>query len=193
MTKPIDGLRTKWGAVKAAIQATWFWRVYGVCAMKRTWTKFLIATALVSWYGVALHGGCLLTPILQLEQMHREEGVLLSIGYSTKGLDSLRIRLDTGDERLYRGSLRGVKGQLEKYVGHPVTVWSQQIYEAWPPFIYEGFREMKQGNQLLLHYNEGALLKQMHPEHISWFKFYFCLAAIPLLIVGWACRKGVDG
>ena len=189
MTLSIDGQRTKWGALKVVVQATWVWRVYCVCAMKRTWTKFLIAVSLFSWYMVALHGGYLLTPILQLEQMHREEGVLLRIGYSRRGNDSILLRLNAADERLYRGNLRGVSGQLEKYIGQPVTVWSQQIYEAWPPFVYEGFREIKQGNQLLLRYNEGSLLKQMRPVEISWFRFYLWLATIPVLIVGLACRK----
>ncbi len=41
MSKSIDGLRTKWGAFKAVIRATWLWRVYGICTMKRPWISLL--------------------------------------------------------------------------------------------------------------------------------------------------------
>ena len=120
---------TKWNAFKSAVQSTWLWRVYGVCAMKRPWSKLLIAVSLCSLLMVARVAPGLLTPILELAQMDREEGVLMSASYHPRTQDFILVRLNTGEERSYRGSLGGI----DSYIGKPVTVWSQQVYEGWLP------------------------------------------------------------
>ncbi|MFA7095278.1 MAG: hypothetical protein WC383_02205 [Gammaproteobacteria bacterium] len=60
-------LRAKWQAVKKRVKATWLWRVFVVCAMRRLWTKFLVAISLVSSYGALMFGLDLITPRPPLE------------------------------------------------------------------------------------------------------------------------------
>lgn len=191
MNKLIDGLRTKFGVLKAVIQSTWFWRVYGVCAMKRTWMKLLIAVSLVSCLMIARISPGLLTPILELQQMNREEGILLSISFNPKGHDTLRIRTDNGKERVYLGGSMEAGYKTSDSVGKKVTVWSQRVYEGWPPFIFEGFKEVKQGDKMLLNYSVMEM-ESFHANFMSTIKFLCYLIIFPLLIVGWLCRKSSE-
>ena len=182
-------LHTKWVAIKATVQSTWLWRVYCVCAMKRTWTKFMVAVFLSSWVMFAMVSPRLLTPVLELEQMHRDEGILLRASHSPRFQDSILIRLNTGEERTYLGSISGIGGTLEKYIGQPVTVWSQRVYEGRPPFAYDGFMEISHGERMLLDYRL-IKRKQNVDSDISLLYFLFYLSITSLLIVGYVCRKG---
>lgn len=184
-------IRSKWAAFKGRVQATWLWRVYGVCAMQRNWTQVMVALSVFSWYMVAMFGCGLLTPILELDQMHRTEGVLLSVSYSSRGKDTLRIRLDSGEERKYLGRVFRARDEVEKAIGQRIVVWSQQVYEAWPPFVYERWQEAKLHEKLLFDYKDGASQKNARPTEIIFFKLYLFLATVPLLLVGWVCRKGL--
>ncbi|MDU7313223.1 MAG: hypothetical protein E7L31_17880 [Aeromonas sp.] len=42
--------RKQWRMTKARIQATWFWRVFGIRAMQKGWTKFLVAVAIMAGF-----------------------------------------------------------------------------------------------------------------------------------------------
>ncbi|UYB72802.1 hypothetical protein NBH81_10295 [Aeromonas veronii] len=50
MTMDIFAFRKQWRMTKARIQATWFWRVFGVRAMQKGWTKFLVAVAIMAGF-----------------------------------------------------------------------------------------------------------------------------------------------
>jgi len=71
-----------------------------------------------------------------------------------------------------------------------VTVWTQQVYEAWPPFIYEKFMQIKQGEKLLHDYKGTIYINNLRPSITILFKFTLFLATVPLFLVGWICRKG---
>ncbi len=187
-------VRKKWNGFKANVQATWFWRVYGLCAMKRTWSKFLIAVSLFSFLMFVRVAPGLLTPILELEQMRREEGLLLGVNFNPRGHDTLRIKTDAGEERIYFfGNSTGVKARIElsNAAGQRVIVWSQRIYDGWPPFIYEGVMEVKQGSKMLRGYNL-TFRKQSLADDIGLLHFLLYPAILPLLVVGWVCRKGTE-
>ena len=47
MTMDIFAFRKQWRMTKARMQATWFWRVFGIRAMQKGWTKFLVAVAII--------------------------------------------------------------------------------------------------------------------------------------------------
>lgn len=183
----------KWSTFKRVVQATWFWRVYGICAMKRTWTKLLIAISLFSWIMIARTGPDLLTPIIELNQMHRTEGVLLNVGFNPKGHDSLRIKTDDGEKITYLGNTFGGAGiDLVKLVGQRITIWSQQVYEGWPPFVFEGYREVRQGDKVLLKYSLTTR-KVLLDFETSEIHFLLYTAILPILVVGWVCRNEIDG
>ncbi|MBJ7589344.1 hypothetical protein [Aeromonas veronii] len=50
MTMEIYALHKHWHTAKARLQATWFWRVFGICAMQKGWTKFLVAVAIMAGF-----------------------------------------------------------------------------------------------------------------------------------------------
>jgi hypothetical protein len=191
MTLLNEGMRTKWNALKATVRATWFWRVYGVCAMKRTWTKLLVAVSLCGLMVVARFGPGIFTPVLDLEQMHRKEGLVIGASINPKGHNSLRIRTDAGEKRTYLALSYVGFERLHGAAGQRVTVWSQRVYDGWPPFVYEGLMEAKLGNTMLLNY-KMATEESSRRDYIEIVRFFLYLFTIPLLVVGWACRKGAD-
>jgi hypothetical protein len=96
-----------WQSIKSRVHATWFWRVFGVCAMKRLWTKFLVAVAIMAGFWGLYLGIDLLNPILPLEQLEQTEGVLVRL---YRPLDSahgstMTIQTDDGAEIKFRGSI----------------------------------------------------------------------------------------
>ncbi|MGU5866733.1 hypothetical protein ACV1EB_19780, partial [Aeromonas caviae] len=65
--------RKQWRMTKARIQATWFWRVFGIRAMQKGWTKFLVAVAIMAGFWSVFFYVELLNPILPLEQLTKNE------------------------------------------------------------------------------------------------------------------------
>ena len=190
--KRADGLRTKWKIFKEVVQATWLWRVYCVCAMKRTWTKFLVAVFLICGYWVIDEGLDLLTPIIALEQMPKKEGVLLEVLVPLKSVhdSQLVLQLDDGNKIHYRGTLR-YPAPMKSAIGQRITVWSQPVYEAWYPFYYECFRHVQQGEKVLVDYKNG-IGRKGYQENFSpiFFGGAIVLTILSFLIVTWVCRKG---
>ncbi len=77
MTMDIFAFRKQWRMTKARIQATWFWRVFGVRAMQKWWTKFLVAVAIMAGFWSLFSYVQSLNPALPLEQLTKNEGVLV--------------------------------------------------------------------------------------------------------------------
>lgn len=184
--------RAIWRAFKTRIQATWFWRVFGVCAMKKLWTKFMVAVSISGSYLIAFFGLELLNPVLTLEQMNRTEGVLLSVHHTmqSRHWSKIVIQTDGGVILTFRGSMIfGEDIPLRNSIGRRITIWSQPHYQAVPPFFYEEFQHVRSGNSTLVDYGrvEGSL--RLHGGGSPfWFKFSIALAIFPLLIVSLACR-----
>jgi hypothetical protein len=187
-TSPFVFVQIKWSAFKANVQATWFWRVYGVCAMKRTWTKLLVAVSLSSCFLIVRAGPGLLTPILELKQMNRHEGILINVFFNPKGHNSLLIKTDNGEELSYPGGSLDAVTKAGDSVGKRVTIWTQRVYDGWPPFIFEGVMEVKQKNKMLINY---SVKKRMESDayDMSFIRFFLYLGVFSLLMVGWLCRK----
>ena len=120
--------------------------------------------------------------------MNRHEGILLSISFNPKGHDTLHIRTDNGEELTYLGGSIEAGYKTSDSVGKRVTVWTQRIYEGWPPFIFEGFREVKQDNKMLLNYSVTKM-REVYAFHMDDLRFFSYLIVFPLLIVSWVCRK----
>jgi len=187
-------LRAKWRAFKTRIQATWFWRVFGVCAMKKLWTKFLVAVAIAGGWLSALFGLDLLNhPIPPLMEMSRTEGVLVHVyqPLSSAHGSKIRIRTKNGVEITYRGSMfDNEKESLLGANGMRVVVWSMPYFEAWPPFYYESFWQVEwEGEVLLTEERTRAFRERNKPNTIYWFKFSLALVFFPLFIVMLTCRK----
>jgi len=186
-------LRARWRAFKTRIQAIWFWRVFGVCAMRKLWTKFLVAVAIAGCYLAAMFGLDLLTPVLALEKMNRTEGVPVAVygGSSARhssGASKIVIRTDTGEEKTFRGFSLDKDSVVRLKKTSRLIVWSQVAYEAWPPFIHERFWRIQEGKEVLVSYGDLDARKQRHIDPF-WFQFSCALAILPLLIVVSTCRR----
>ncbi len=188
-------MSTKWQAFKATVQATWFWRVYGIRAMKRKWTKYLLVFALFNTWMVIYGGIDRLTPILELKQLHQEEGILLSV-YSPKRQaagSKLVIRTNSGEKVTYLGSIYSEEKSLDAVIGQKITVWSQPVYEAWYPPYYQCFWQVAQGEKILIDYHNGEGRKYFRESYAAAVFFFYAplaLAIFSLLRVTWVCRKG---
>jgi hypothetical protein len=188
MTGPTNALRTKWDAFKAVVQSTWFWRIYGVCAMKRSWTKLLVAISLFSLMVVIVGGHSVWTPVLELGKMQRIEGVLVKVGYGRRH-GTLLVQLESGEMRTYYGDLHFKADKADACLNKQVTIWAQRIYEGWPPFIYDEFQEMKLDGEMMLGYNFERQ-QQIRTENLIFYRYFFYIFVISILLVGVVCRKG---
>lgn len=180
--------------IKARLQATWFWQVFGVCAMQKLWTKFFVAVVLVSGYVVAMAGLGLLTPIYSLAEMNRTEGVLIVAQKPLRNVSGSKIiiRKADGEKAFYLGVIRGSEEVILKAaIGKQVTVWSQVQYEAWPPFVYECFWHIQEGEKTLYDYNKRlpGRLRGRSLYDPALFKFALFMCLVPLLSVVIACRN----
>jgi hypothetical protein len=187
-------LRERWNAFKKRVQATWFWRVFGICAMRKLWTKFLVAVAIAGFWLSALFGMDLLNPAPLLEQLNRTQGVLVHVyqpirnAYGAK----VRIRTETGEELTFRGDMfDDDKVRLLAAKEKRVTVWSMPFYEAWPPFYYERYCQIQEEERVLVGYERwrrGHL--DMKPTAIKLLQISLTLVLLPVFIVILACRRG---
>ncbi|MCX5877327.1 MAG: hypothetical protein NT087_13735 [Deltaproteobacteria bacterium] len=182
--------------IKARLQATWFWQVFGVCAMQKTWTKFLVAAIIVSGYVVVMAGLELLTPIYSLEEMNRTEGVLVVAQQPLRNIygSKVIIRKDDGEKAFYRGAIRDSEDIILKAaIGKQVTVWSQIEYSVRPPFVYERFWHIQEGEKILYDYDSwlpGRLFGRAQKSP-ALFKFSLFMFIVLLVIVVSACRNPV--
>lgn len=188
------GLGTIWRAFKTRFQATWFWRVFGVCAMRKLWTKFLVAVAIMAGFWSLYFGVYLLNPILPLNQLPQTKGVLVHVYQPLRTVhdSKIRIRTDGGDEITYRGSLYDdAKTRLLAAKGKQVTVWSQPYYEVWLPFYYMRFWQVQEDDHVLVSYADLYQGKLRSRPGYAWLsKFLLALTTLSLAIVILACRKG---
>ena len=53
MAKELSALRKQWQITKTRWQVTWFWRVFGINAMQKKWTKLLVLACRL-WSGLSL-------------------------------------------------------------------------------------------------------------------------------------------
>lgn len=181
-------------SIKAYLQATWFWQVFGVCAMQKLWTKFLVATSLMSGIMAFMPGLELLTPIYDLNEMNRTEGVLMKVAYKGKTAYGKRIVIqnDAGKPVIFRGTIYNDNPLLRAAIGKRVTVWSQIQYDLKRPFGYECFWHIQEGEKVLIDY-DGQLanrLKARSSTNPALLKFFLFMFIVPLIIVLIVCRKG---
>lgn len=191
MESVVFDLCAKWRVFKTRVQATWFWRVFGVCAMKKLWTKFLVAAAIMAGFWSLYLGVDLSNPILPLEKLNRTEGVLVYVYKPLRNVygAKIRIRTDAGEEITFRGTMRddAVLAMKDKRI----TVWSQPYYEVWPPFYYNRFWWVQDGDRVLLK-DDTHWIGRSHarPMDIYLFKLTLILTISCSGIVTLACRKG---
>ncbi|RQM76282.1 hypothetical protein EHZ47_09525 [Aeromonas jandaei] len=192
MTMDIFAFRKQWRMTKARMQATWFWRVFGVRAMQKGWTKFLVAVAIMAGFWSGFFYVELLNPILPLEQLTKNEGVLVQVykPLRTAHDSAIRILTDSGEEIAYRGSIYN-KAALLAAKGKRVTVWSQPYYKFWWPFYFEQAWQVQEGEQVLISYEntyKGLLRYRPSDEWLA--KHLLILTILSLAIVALACHKG---
>ncbi|MCF5864021.1 hypothetical protein K3H50_11810 [Aeromonas veronii] len=192
MTMDIFAFRKQWRMTKARMQATWFWRVFGVRAMQKGWTKFLVAVAIMAGFWCVFFCVELLNPILPLEQLTKNEEVLVQVykPLRTAHDSAIRILTDSGEEIAYRGSIYN-KAALLAAKGKRVTVWSQLYYRFWWPFYFEQAWQVQEGEQVLISYEntyKGLLRYRPSDEWLA--KHLLILTILSLAIVALACHKG---
>jgi hypothetical protein len=187
-------LRIKWQRFKARAQDTWFWQVFGVCAMRKLWTKFLVAVAIMAGFcSFYLGVDLLMNPILPLNQLNQTQGVLVHVYQPLRNAHGAKIiiRTDTGDEITFRGTMYDeAKTLLLAMKGKRVTVWSQPYYEIWLSFYYDRFWQVQDEERVLVSY-DGYWIGRQHrkPTDIKLFKFTLTLTLLSLGIVIVACRR----
>ncbi|MFA7095279.1 MAG: hypothetical protein WC383_02210 [Gammaproteobacteria bacterium] len=124
--------------------------------------------------------------------MHKETGTLIKVYRPLRSARGslLTIRQDSGEEVTRRGRITD-KGQFEKALGRRVTIWSNTVYEAWPPFVYSRFWHVQQGDDVLIDYREQQMRwQEIRNGWVFTFKMCVALAIFPLVIIGLVC--GVD-
>lgn len=192
MTMDIFAFRKQWRMTKARMQATWFWRVFGVRAMQKGWTKFLVAVAIMAGFWSLFSYVQSLNPVLPLEQLTKNEGLLVHVyqPLRTAHGSTIRILTDSGKEIAYRGSLFDIT-LLVAAKGKRVTVWSQPFYDLWWPFYYERVWQIQEGAQVLMSYESVYQSRQSNKSSHIWLaKRLLILALLSLVIVALACHKG---
>lgn len=150
--------------------------------------------------GGSHHGGLLervfyvelLNPILPLEQLTKNEGVLVQVykPLRTAHNSAIRILTDSGEEIAYRGSIYN-EAALLAAKGKRVTVWSQPYYKFWWPFYFEEAWQVQEGEQVLISYEntyKGLLRYRTSDEWLA--KHLLILTILSLAIVALACHKG---
>jgi len=190
----IFALRKQWRMTKAHIQATWFWRVFGIRAMQKGWTKFLVAVAIMAGFWSLFSYVQSLNPALPLEQLTKNEGVLVHVyqPLRTAHGSTIRILADSGEEIAYRGSIYN-EAALLAAKGKRVTVWSQPFYDLLWPFYYERVWQIQEGTQVLMSYESVYQSRQSNKSSHIWLaKRLLILAILSLAIVALACHKGVS-
>ncbi|MFM5145584.1 hypothetical protein ACEUBB_12575 [Aeromonas rivipollensis] len=194
MTMEIFALRKQWRMTKVRFQSTWFWRVFGVRAMQKWWTKFLVAVAIMAGFWSLFSYVQSLNPALPLERLTKNEGVLVHVyqPLRTAHGSTIRILADSGEEIAYRGSIFDIT-LLIAAKGKRVTVWSQQFYDLWWPFYYERVWQIQEGAQVLMSYESVYQSRQSNKSSHIWLaKRLLILAILSLAIVALACHKGVS-
>jgi hypothetical protein len=189
-----------WKTIQGRVQTTWFWRLFGVCAMQRLWTKFLVAVAIgAGFWGISL-GVELLNPILPLEELERTEGVLVRVYVPLKTVhgSTVTIRTDEGRVIKFRGSMQQVekkgfinKSALEQVVGQRIIVWHQDYFRLWPPFYYNRFWEVRhvKGDVHISYEGFWKGRNKFKPSDIRWLKRLLALTAACIAIVILACFR----
>ncbi|BCS47916.1 MULTISPECIES: hypothetical protein [Aeromonas] len=192
MAMDIFAFRKQWRMTKARIQATWFWRVFGVRAMQKGWTKFLVAVAIMAGFWSLFSYVQSLNPVLPLEQLTKNEGLLVHVyqPLRTAHGSTIRIQTDSGEEIAYRGSIFDIT-LLVATKGKRVTVWSQPFYDLWWPFYYERVWQIQEGAQVLMSYESVYQSRKSNKSSHIWLaKHLLMLTILSLAIVALACHKG---
>ncbi|WP_421195330.1 hypothetical protein [Aeromonas jandaei] len=192
MTMDIFAFRKQWRMTKARMQATWFWRVFGVRAMQKGWTKFLVAVAIMAGFWSLFSYVQSLNPVLRLEQLTKNEGLLVHVyqPLRTAHGSTIRIQTDSGEEIAYRGSIFDIT-LLVAAKGKRVTVWSQPFYDLWWPFYYERVWQIQEGAQVLMSYESVYQSRKSNKSSHIWLaKHLLILTILSLAIVALACHKG---
>ncbi len=181
-------------SIKAYLQATWFWQVLGVCAMQKLWTKFLVAVLIMAGIGAFRSSLELLTPIYRLDEMNRTEGVLMKV--ASKGRNAYKkriiIRKDNGEQVIFRGTIRSEHTLMKAAIGKQVAVWSQVQYDFIPPFLYERFWHIQEGEKILINYGGYFPVRLKVNSHFepALLKFFLFMFFVPLIIILIVCQRG---
>lgn len=188
----IAALRKQWHLTKACLQATWCWRVFGINAMQRWWTKLLVAVAIIAGFWSLFFYVELLNPVLPLEQLTKHEGELIKVSLPFRVHNSsFRIRTNLSNEILYRASIYN-RDSFRASKGKRITVWSQTYYRLWWPFYFEQAWEVQQGDQFLMNYKGVYSSMLRFKPNDEWLaKYLMILTALSLAIVVLVCRKTV--
>jgi len=191
----VGGVKEGWWSIKAWFHSTWFWRVFGICAMRKGYTKFAVAIVLMTGFWEIYTAVDLLNyPVKPREELTVTEGVLVAYTVPVRSLHRQRIhiRKGNGEEITFWGSIyysdrfRGAKGKR-------VKVWSRKRIKAWFPFYYDEFMHVQQGNKVLAEYSRDT-----YQRLVSWeFKdravisFLTKLNGVCILIVLIGCRREI--
>lgn len=101
-------------------------------------------------------------PVLKLEQLNKQAGVLTGAGFSGKNRNRwVSLRLLDGQTVTYNVVSPGKIDLLKELVGQPVVVWSQKRFSFLPPYG-EDLLEMQQQEKRLLNYDYAGRLKRRH-------------------------------
>lgn len=191
MAKELSALRKQWQITKTRWQVTWFWRVFGINAMQKKWTKLLVWVAIVTGVSSLYLYVYFFNPVLPLSQLTKREGILVHISQPlrTAHKSAFQILTDSGEELTYRADLYN-KAAFHAVKGKRVTVWSQTYYSLWWPFYCERAREVQQGDQLLMNYLDLYKNTLHFRPRFEWLaKHLMILAALSLTIVTLSCYK----
>ena len=181
--------------IKASFKSTFFWRLFGVVAMNRAWTKILIAIALSTAIFAAMFGVELINyPIPSLAKMNKTEGMLESVylplrdsSYRSK----IRLMTGSGDSLQYTGSLdNNERDTLNLIKGEKILVLSRPYYKLWPPFYYQEFWQIETNGRVLYTLEKYRMNKENYYSSVLfYFKKFLGLIFLSVVVIFLACYR----
>lgn len=182
-------------AFVALIKSSLLWRVYFVFAMKRSWTKLLVAVALVLIFPVVMFGVSLLNwPLPSISNMDKTEGTLVSVYNPLKPNRKASIRVSTisGEDLKYRGASfdKAQTDTLRKNIGRAVLVRSNWFYDIAPPFYYRKYFRIEIDGRIIFDLGGSNYFNDSYYEserRIFWG--FIIVIAISLFLVFFACFR----
>lgn len=138
----------------------------------------------IAFFGVLMWAQLMISshePVLKLEQLNKQAGVLMGAGFSGKNRNRwVSLRLPDGRTMTFNAdSALGKIDELKVLVGQPVEVWSQKRFSFLPPYG-EDLMEIRHQEMMLLNYNSDERLKRRHLGFI-WYVLPGLMIVLPLL------------
>lgn len=132
-------------------------------------------------------------PVLKLEQLNKQTGVLVGAGVSGKHRNRwVSLRLPDGLTVTYNADSAGLKSIeiLRPLVGQTVVVWSQKRFSFMPPY-WELLMEVQHQDRMLLNYSHDTRLKFRHAGLI-WYILPGLMIVLALLTLWRINRHAVQ-